>query len=65
MTSNHAAKIKALLGKTIENGATEAEAMAAAIKARELMDKYDIDLTTLDMKAEGSSWRQCQLEQAC
>lgn len=53
MTSNHAAKIKALLSKTIENGATEDEAIAAAMKARELMDKYDIDLTTLDMKAEG------------
>lgn len=53
MTSNHAAKIKALLSKTVDNGATEDEAIAAAMKARELMDKYDIDLTTLDMKAEG------------
>ena len=29
--------------KTTENGATEAEAMAAAEKARELMDRYQIE----------------------
>jgi Protein of unknown function (DUF2786) len=33
-----------MLQKTTENGATEAEAMAAAAKARELMDRYQIDL---------------------
>jgi hypothetical protein len=35
--------IQALLNKTTENGASEAEAMAAAEKARELMDRYRID----------------------
>lgn len=33
-------KILALLGKTVENGCTEEEAMAAAAKAKELMEKY-------------------------
>lgn len=39
-----AARIRALLAKTTENGATDAEAMSAAEKARELMDRYQIDL---------------------
>lgn len=38
------AKIKALLAKTIENGATEHEALHAAAKAAELMEKYDIEI---------------------
>lgn len=38
------AKIKALLAKTIENGATESEALLAAAKAAELMEKYDIEI---------------------
>lgn len=38
------AKIKALLAKTIENGATEHEALTAAAKAAELMEKYDIEI---------------------
>ncbi|WP_315921285.1 DUF2786 domain-containing protein [Mesorhizobium sp. SP-1A] len=38
------AKIKALLAKTIENGATEQEALTAAAKAAELMEKYDIEI---------------------
>ena len=38
-------KIKALLRKTTENGASEAEAIAAAQKARELMDKHNVNVT--------------------
>jgi hypothetical protein len=38
------AKIKALLAKTIKNGATEHEALTAASKAAELMEKYDIEI---------------------
>lgn len=47
-----AARIRALLAKTVENGATEAEAMAAAEKARELMDRYQIDAGVADLEAE-------------
>jgi Protein of unknown function (DUF2786) len=35
-------KIKALLSKTTENGATEAEMLAALDKAAAMMDSYDI-----------------------
>lgn len=36
-------KVKAILSKTMENGCTEGEAMAALAKARELMATYEID----------------------
>lgn len=36
------AKIKALLSKTLESGATESEALSALEKAKELMNKYNI-----------------------
>lgn len=45
MTTNHDKvlnKIRALLAKTIENGCTEAEAMAALDMAQSMMDAYDI-----------------------
>src|SRR5215472_5172358 len=35
-------KIRALLSKTIENGATEAEAFAALAKARAMKDVYEV-----------------------
>ena len=46
------ARIRALLSKTVENGATEHEAMAAASKARELMDRYRLTLTDVEIAAE-------------
>lgn len=49
-----AARVRALLAKTSENGATEAEALAAAEKARELMDKYHLDHGALGMEEEGT-----------
>lgn len=49
-----AAKIKALLAKTTENGCTEAEALAAMSKARKLMDEFHIDEGTVGMAAEGT-----------
>ncbi len=52
-TQSMALKIKALLAKTINNGATEAEAMMAMTKARELMDRHSISMSELDIKAEG------------
>ncbi len=48
-----AAKIKALLSKTVENGATEEEAMSAVSMAMKLMDKYQIDMTETEVKEEG------------
>lgn len=41
-------RIKAILAKTMENGCTEGEAMAALAKARELMATYEIDEKELE-----------------
>jgi len=43
-------RIRALLSKTTENGCTEAEAMLAAQKAAELMDRHGFDANDLDEK---------------
>lgn len=48
-----AAVIRGLLAKTQENGATEAEAVAAASKAFDLLEKYQLDLSDVELKAEG------------
>jgi hypothetical protein len=56
------ATIKALLAKTVEAGATEAEEMAAAEKARELIDKYQLDLGAEELKREGFVQRTIKLE---
>lgn len=52
--STIAKRIKALLNKTVENGATEQEAMSAAEKAREMMDRYHLEHGTLGMEEEGT-----------
>lgn len=49
---NVAAKIRALLAKTEQAGCSEDEALAAIQKAQELMDKYAIDLTETELRAE-------------
>jgi hypothetical protein len=41
-------RVKAILAKTMENGCSEAEAMTALAKARELMATYEIDEKELD-----------------
>lgn len=50
-----ALKIKALLAKTTESGCTEAEALEAAAKAAELLHKYQLDLSELDLREEGTA----------
>lgn len=47
------AKVRALLAKTIENGATEAEALFAAAKAAELMAKYDLEMDEVEAREAG------------
>jgi Protein of unknown function (DUF2786) len=42
-------KIKALLNKTVENGCTEAEALAALSKARAMMDAYEVTAEELQL----------------
>lgn len=44
-------RIKALLSKTVENGATEAEAMSAVAKAQEIMQAYGLDREAVEAEA--------------
>lgn len=50
-------KVRAILAKTMANGCTEGEAMAALAKAQELMAAYDISAAELDVteKPEGAT----------
>jgi hypothetical protein len=45
-------KIRALLAKTMENGCTESEAMAALDRARAMMDAYAVSESELDLTKE-------------
>lgn len=44
------ARIQALRAKTIENGCTEGEALTAAAKVAELLDRYDLTLTDVELR---------------
>ena len=48
LTSDLLRKIRALLAKTTENGATENEAILASTKVRELLDRYNLSITDVD-----------------
>jgi hypothetical protein len=48
-----AARIRALLAKTVDKGCTEQEAVAAAAKAKELMDRHQVDLSETELEEEG------------
>ena len=48
-----AERIRKLLSKTTERGCTEAEAMAAALKARELLNEYQLEMSDVELEAEG------------
>ena len=43
-------RIQGLRAKTIENGCTEAEAMLAAAKVAELLDRHDLSLSDIDLR---------------
>lgn len=45
-------RIRSLLAKTVENGATEAEALAAAAKARQIMDAHRLSQSDIEIEAE-------------
>ena len=48
-------RVRAILGKTLSNGCTEGEAMAALAKAQELMAAYDIDEAELGQAQESEA----------
>ena len=57
--------IRALLAKTVENGATEDEAIAAAEKAAELMTKWDLDPADVsDRHDDRPAFRKVRLDPA-
>lgn len=43
-------RIQALRAKTVANGCTEGEALAAAAKVAELLDRYDLSLADVDVR---------------
>jgi hypothetical protein len=45
-------RLQALRAKTIANGCTEEEALAAAAKVAELLDRHDLSLTDLEIREE-------------
>ena len=45
-------RVRAIVAKTIDNGCTESEAMAALAKAQELMAAYDISEAELGQTEE-------------
>jgi hypothetical protein len=57
-------RIQALRAKTIDNGCTEDEAVSAAAKVAELLDRYDLSLTDVEMREvpcerlEFETWRK-------
>ena len=46
------ARIQALRAKTVENGCTEQEALAAAAKVAELLDQHDLSLSDVEIREE-------------
>ncbi|HLZ65942.1 MAG TPA: DUF2786 domain-containing protein [Aliidongia sp.] len=46
------ARILGLRAKTIDNGCTEAEALAAAAKVAELLDRHELSLSDVELRAE-------------
>jgi len=46
------ARIQALRAKTIDNGCTEDEALSAAAKVAELLDRHDLSLTDVEIREE-------------
>jgi len=46
------ARIQALRAKTVENGCTEDEALSAAAKVAELLDRHDLSLTDIETRDE-------------
>jgi hypothetical protein len=45
-------RLQALRAKTIANGCTEEEALSAAAKVAELLDRHDLSISDLEMRAE-------------
>ena len=51
-------RIQALRAKTIDNGCSEDEALSAAAKVAELLDRYDLSLTNVEIREAPCERRQ-------
>lgn len=59
-----AARIRALLAKTVANGCTEDEAIAAAGKAAELLERYNMTLDEAELRASPFTRRRERYDDA-
>ena len=53
-------RIQGLRFKTTDNGCTEAEALLAAMKVAELLDRYDLSLTDVEIRNSPCEQREYQ-----
>jgi len=51
-------RIQGLRSKTTDNGCTEAEALLAAMKVAELLDRYDLSLTDIEIRDSACEQRE-------
>ena len=51
-------RIQGLRSKTTDNGCTEAEALLAAAKVAELLDRYDLSLTDVEFRDAACEQRE-------
>ena len=57
-------RIQALRAKTVDNGCTEDEALSAAAKVAELLDRYDLSLTDVELRAAPCERRVYETQEA-
>ena len=55
-------RIQGLRSKTTDNGCTEAEALLAAAKVAELLDRYDLSLTDVEIRDAPCEQREIRAE---
>src|SRR3954462_10542171 len=55
-------RIQGLRAKTTDNGCTEAEALSAAAKVAELLDRYNLSLTDLEIREAACEWREYETQ---
>jgi hypothetical protein len=51
-------RIQALRAKTVDNGCTESEALSAAAKVAELLDRYDLSLSDIEIREAACEKRE-------
>lgn len=57
------ARIQGLRAKTTDNGCTEGEALSAAAKVAELLDRYDLSLTDIEIRHASCERREYETHQ--